>query len=139
MGILGIDSVTYRVADVAQSTRFFEYFGLVALERGVSGATFGTPEHTTVLVRDAEEIAVVLDGRSITREPGEMDAGVVEFVVTNGGSEPHELVVIRSDAETSALPVVDGLVPESDVDFEGEVGEFPAGSIRSGTFSLEAG
>jgi catechol 2,3-dioxygenase-like lactoylglutathione lyase family enzyme len=37
MGILGIDSVTYGVADVAQSTRFFEDFGLVALERGERG------------------------------------------------------------------------------------------------------
>ena len=87
----------------------------------------------------AQEIAVVLDEWSVTPELGGMDAGVVEFVVTNGGSEPHELVVIRSDAESSALPVVDGLVPESDVDFEGEVEEFPAGSIRSGTFRLEAG
>jgi len=60
--------------------------------------------------------------------------------VTNGGSEPHELVVIRSDAESSALPMVDGLVPESAVDFHGGGGEeFPAGSIQTGTFRLEAG
>ena len=57
-GILGIESVTYGVADVAQSTRFFEDFGLVALERGASGATFGTPEQTTVLVRDAEDASL---------------------------------------------------------------------------------
>ena len=87
----------------------------------------------------ALEVAVRLEEWSIAPELGEMDAGVVEFVVTNGGSEPHELVVIRSDAESSALPVVDGLVPESDVDFRGEVEEFPAGSIRTGTFRLETG
>ena len=87
----------------------------------------------------ALEVAVVLDEWSIMPELGETAAGVVEFVVTNGGSEPHELVVIRSDAESSALPVVDGLVPESDVDFRGEVEEFPAGSIRTGTFRLETG
>jgi hypothetical protein len=44
-----------------------------------------------------------------------------------------------SDATPSALPVVDGLVPESDVDFRGEMEQFPAGSIRTGTFRLEAG
>ncbi|MBT5773231.1 MAG: hypothetical protein HOH95_02530 [Dehalococcoidia bacterium] len=87
----------------------------------------------------AQEIAVVLDEWSIAPELAEMDAGVVEFVVTNEGAEPHELVVIRNDAEPSALPVVDGLVPEGDVDFRGEVEEFPAGSIRVGTFRLEAG
>ena len=87
----------------------------------------------------ALEVAVVLDEWSIMPELGETAAGVVEFVVTNGGDEPHELVVIRSDAETSALPVVDGLVPEADIDFRGEVEEFPAGSIRAGTFRLEAG
>ncbi|MDA0352633.1 MAG: hypothetical protein O3A10_10555 [Chloroflexi bacterium] len=54
-GIVGIESVTYGVEDVARSTRFFEDFGLEALERGASGATFGTPEQTTVLVRAIED------------------------------------------------------------------------------------
>lgn len=87
----------------------------------------------------ALEIAVVLDEWLIDPEVAEMDAGVVDFVVTNAGDEPHELVVIRSDAEPSELTVVDGLVPEADVDFRGEVEEFPANSIRVGTFRLEAG
>lgn len=69
----------------------------------------------------------------------EMAAGVVDFVVTNDGGEPHELVVIRSDVGTSELGTVDGVVPEADVDFRGEVEEFPAGAIRVGTFRLEAG
>jgi len=87
----------------------------------------------------ALEIAVILDEWLIEPEVREMAAGVVEFVVTNAGVEPHELVVIKSDAELSALRVVDGIVPESDVDFRGEVEEFPSGSIRVGTFRLGAG
>ena len=87
----------------------------------------------------ALEIAVVLDEWLIDPEVAEMDAGVVDFVVTNAGAEPHEIVVIKSDEDSSALRVVDGVVPESDVDFRGEVEEFPANSIRVGTFRLEAG
>lgn len=96
---------------------------------------------TVVMAPDetAQEIAVVLDEWLIDPAVAEMDAGVVDFVVTNAGAEPHELVVIRSDAEVSELTVVNGLVPEADVDFRGEVEEFPAGSIRVGTFRLEAG
>lgn len=96
----------------------------------------------TVVMASGEtalEIAVILDEWLIDPEVAEMDAGVVEFVVTNAGAEPHELVVIKSDGEPSALRVVDGVVPESDVDFRGEVEEFPANSIRVGTFRLEAG
>jgi hypothetical protein len=58
----------------------------------------------------AQEIAVVLEDWSVAPELGEMDAGVVEFVVTNGGSEPHKLVVIESagahrDAALGASPI----------------------------------
>ncbi len=54
-GIVGIESVTYGVPDVAKSTRFFEDFGLDLVERGSAGATFATPEATSILVRDQDD------------------------------------------------------------------------------------
>jgi len=51
-GIVGIESVTYGVADVSRGARFFEDFGLRPLERGAHGSTFGTPENTTIALRD---------------------------------------------------------------------------------------
>ena len=63
----------------------------------------------------------------------------VTFIVTNNGVENHELVVIRSDGAVDALPVENNVVPESAVDFRGEVESFPAGRTERGTFALEAG
>lgn len=87
----------------------------------------------------ARAVGVVLDEWSVVPELEAVDAGVVEFVVANEGNEPHELVVIKSDVDATALEVVDSLVPESAVDFRGEVEEFPAGETASGSFRLEAG
>ena len=55
-GIVGIESVLYGVDDVAVSTRFFTDFGLELLEQGQHGATFGTPERTSVRVRRNDDI-----------------------------------------------------------------------------------
>ena len=71
--------------------------------------------------------------------PDSVNAGTIRFDAKNDGTQPHELVIVRSDAEPDALPVVTGLVPEEELDIIGEIEEFPAGEERSSTFTLDAG
>lgn len=71
--------------------------------------------------------------------PASAPAGAIRFDVTNDSAQLHELVIVRSDAATDALPIVDALVPEADLDLIGEIEEFPGGEERSGTFTLDAG
>jgi uncharacterized cupredoxin-like copper-binding protein len=87
----------------------------------------------------AQRVAVALAEWTVVPELGEVDAGVVEFVVANEGNELHELVVIRSDSAVDGLEIDNGVVPESAVDFRGEVEEFAGGEMASGSFRLEAG
>lgn len=87
----------------------------------------------------AQQVAVVLDEWLVAPETLAVAAGVIEFVVANDGEIEHELVVIKSEVAADELEVVDGTVPESGVDFRGEVEEFSAGETASGLFRLEAG
>ncbi len=48
MAILGIETLTYAVGDLAASTRFFEDFGLDCVERSGDGARFLLPEGSNV-------------------------------------------------------------------------------------------
>ena len=88
----------------------------------------------------ASQVDVTLKEWAIEVEPAQVKAGQVYFLVTNAGPvHPHELVIIRSDAEPEELPVVEGRVPEDQVEFVGEVEAFAAGSQASGVFDLEPG
>ena len=68
-------------------------------------------------------------------------AGQIYFLVNNAGpTDPHELVIIRSDLPIDKLPQDDtGFVPEDEVDFVGEIEEFAPGSRASGVFNLTPG
>ncbi|HEY8488747.1 MAG TPA: hypothetical protein VIL38_06690 [Thermaerobacter sp.] len=88
----------------------------------------------------ASQVDVTLKEWAIEVEPAQVKAGQVYFLVTNAGPvHPHELVIIRSDAEPEELPVVEGRVPDDQVEFVGEVEAFAAGSQASGVFDLEPG
>ena len=67
----------------------------------------------------------------------EVPAGKITFNVTNDGpDDPHELVIIRiGDTAIADIPVVDGMVPEDEVDFVAEVEEIDVG--ESGTLEIE--
>lgn len=71
--------------------------------------------------------------------PAIVAAGNVRFDVTNAGSQLHEFVIVRSDAAPDALPIVDALVPEDQLDLVGEIEEFAAGEERSSSFNLTPG
>jgi hypothetical protein len=87
----------------------------------------------------AVQVDVTLTEFQVTPDTSSVPAGQVYFLADNRGAETHELVVVRSDLQPDALPVVDGAVPEDDVDFIGEIEGFAAGSQASGVFDLEAG
>jgi hypothetical protein len=62
----------------------------------------------------ATQVDVVLREWSVTTAQASVPAGQVYFLVDNQGPEdPHEFVVIRSDLAPAALPVENGMVPES--------------------------
>ena len=87
---------------------------------------------------DEATVAFTLADFEITG-PATVAAGSVRIDATNEGAQAHELVIVRSDAATDALPVVDAVVPEDEVDLIGEIEKIPGGEERSSTFVLEAG
>jgi hypothetical protein len=89
-------------------------------------------------------VAVTLQEFSIIPDSDSAAAGEVTFEATNEGpNDPHELVVIRTDLASDALPMSE----EGGVDEEGEgidevigeIEEFPVGETESATFALDAG
>lgn len=71
--------------------------------------------------------------------PTTAEAGAITFEVDNAGTQPHELLVVRSDAAADSFTVVDAVIPESELDIVGEIDDFDGGEQRSATFNLEAG
>jgi catechol 2,3-dioxygenase-like lactoylglutathione lyase family enzyme len=69
-GILGIESVTYGVDDLEQSTKFFGDFGLERLDANQHGASFATPERTAIEVRrnDDPTLPEAMEPGSTVRE-----------------------------------------------------------------------
>lgn len=89
---------------------------------------------------NAAVLNVTLAEFSITPEESTVAAGPVYFLANNQGNEPHELVVIRSDAAPSDLPVdEDGRVPEDEISMVGEIEPFAAGTDASIVFDLQPG
>jgi uncharacterized cupredoxin-like copper-binding protein len=108
-------------------------------EAGAAATTpAAAPESATPAV-DPGTVAVVLVDFSVRATPASTPAGTVTFATRNGGTVPHELVVIRSDAEPGALPIAEGFVDEDGVDVRGEVAELPGGAQGSVALELESG
>ena len=80
---------------------------------------------------DAEEtqVEVSLAEFSFGTAVNEIRAGEVTFVVSNDGDRPHEFVIIKSDLPAGELPVVEGKVPEDEVNLIDEIEPF-AGNVR---------
>lgn len=103
-------------------------------EEGTDEAEGSQAETGPIHVILEEWTIVPMEGSTFTAAAGE-----VTFEVHNDGTVPHELVVIKTDLEPDALPVSDGQVDERQVQVIGELEEFPAGEIETGSFELEAG
>ena len=102
----------------------------------------GAPTATVTTTTDARsnETAVEFSLVDFAIEgPAAAPAGPIRFAVANGGTTPHEFVIVRSDAARDALPVEAGVVLEGEIDVIGEIEQFPAGEERTSTFTLEPG
>jgi uncharacterized cupredoxin-like copper-binding protein len=92
---------------------------------------------------EGQTVEVTLQEFAISAVPASVTAGSVTFEATNDGpDDPHELVVIRTDLEATALPTND----DGSVDEEGEgveaideIEEFEPGGTESMTLDLDAG
>jgi hypothetical protein len=86
-------------------------------------------------------VDVILTEWQVDPAPTTASAGEVTFVADNQGVEDHELVVIKTDLDPSALPTrEDGGVDEEGEGIEviGEIEEFAPGTAEA-TLNLEAG
>ncbi|MCA9843906.1 MAG: hypothetical protein KC482_04500 [Dehalococcoidia bacterium] len=88
----------------------------------------------------ATQVDVLLSEWAITPSETSVRAGEIYFLVENAGpDDAHEFVVIRTDEAPDALPVVEGRVPEGDVDLVDEIRPYTPGSSASITLDLEPG
>jgi uncharacterized cupredoxin-like copper-binding protein len=88
----------------------------------------------------AEQVNVNLGEWSIVPDQTTVNAGQVYFSADNlGPNDAHEVVIIRTDVEPDQLPVVDGRVPEDQVDIVGEIEPFSPGTQAADTFELTPG
>jgi uncharacterized cupredoxin-like copper-binding protein len=88
----------------------------------------------------ATRVDVRLGEWSVEPSAASVTAGQVYFLVENAGpDDPHEFVVIRTDEAPDALPVVEGRVPEDEVDIVDEIEPFAPNSSASITLDLEPG
>jgi uncharacterized cupredoxin-like copper-binding protein len=83
---------------------------------------------------------VTLQEWAVEPQQQTVNADAVYFLADNmGPDDPHELVIIRTDLPPDQLPVVEGKVPEDQVDFIGEIEAFAPGTRASGVFDLTPG
>lgn len=88
-------------------------------------------------------VDVTLQEFAVIPASSSVEAGSITFDATNDGPDDlHELVVIRTDLDPTALPTDEnGAVDENGEGIEviGEIEEFPVGEAESATFDLETG
>jgi uncharacterized cupredoxin-like copper-binding protein len=123
---------------------------LVALSIGGCGGDDGssassTPKTMTEASRaattsgDAPNGQLTVDMSEYKFAPARItaDAGTLRVTAKNSGSQPHEFVVIRTDAAPGELPVHDGRASEKGS--VGEIAEQEPGSSGSHAFRLKTG
>lgn len=87
------------------------------------------------------EIRVRLDEWNGTPSESQVVASKVKFVVTNKGTDPHELAIVRTDLPHDRLPLVprEGGVDETVVQVVGAVKDLRPGQSGQPTVELEPG
>lgn len=89
---------------------------------------------------DAIQVDVMLSEWAIELSQQTVPAGKIYFLAENvGPDDPHEVAVVRSDAEPDALPTEEGRVPEDEIELIGEIHPFAVGTLGSMVLDLEPG
>lgn len=109
---------------------------------GVASGPAGCTPVGTGRLSDAE-VHVELDEWRVSPDVDSVEAGTIEFELTNAGEDEHEFAVTRGES-IDALPLagdetVDIPRLEEEGEFVGEVEAFPGGGECSGVFDLEPG
>lgn len=103
-----------------------------AAEEAEGGAEVPASEADTTVGATLGEYFIKLDTDAV-------DAGNVEFKVTNDGKLEHEFVVIATDTPAGDLPLADGDVDEEGAgEVPGEIGSVQPGATEEITLSLKA-
>jgi hypothetical protein len=89
--------------------------------------------------RRETEVRLSLSEWKIDASAAEVKQGSVNFVAANQGAETHELLVVKSDAHSSDLPLVDGHVDEARVQIAGRLPAITPGFSQSLFLGLETG
>jgi len=88
----------------------------------------------------ATQVDVAMSEWAIIPDRDSVKAGTVYFLVENRGpNDPHEFVVIRTDGEPGELPVIQGRVPEDEVDMVDEIHPYRPKTTASIALDLEPG
>lgn len=103
-----------------------------AAEEAEGGAEVAAGEADTTVDATLGEYFIKLDTDAV-------DAGNIEFKVTNDGKLEHEFVVIQTDTPAGDLPVVDGDVDEEAAgEVPGEIPSVQPGATETVTLPLKA-
>lgn len=97
MSLVGIESVTYGVEDLAQAATFFEDFGLTVAERANAGLTLTTPESTSLNLRAVDDPSL----------PAAMEPGSTVREIMWGVDSPESLDALAADLATDRPVVTD--------------------------------
>lgn len=84
-------------------------------------------------------LSVSLDEFSVEPEVEETTNGHLTLNVTNAGTTPHRLVIVKSDFPPSQLPVRDGAVELDKINLEGQLDALAAGATASLEVDLSPG
>lgn len=87
----------------------------------------------------ASAITATLTEFTVQPSPASGSAGEVTFTVKNSGAVPHELAVVKSDADAKKLPQKDGLADETANKPLARTGNIAAGASEKLTVKLEPG
>ena len=137
-GMIGLFIVQEDGAAPAPEATAAPHDGAATATRAPPSATppVGEPAGNTLQLDLRDYEITGRDGGSIP----EIAAGEVTVEARNRGGVPHELVVIKTDADPDELPLAAGAVDEEAAgELIGRIDTFTGGQTREGTFTLEAG
>lgn len=112
---------------------------VAALGIAVAGCGTATSSTSPSSSPAAGSIAVDLSEWSVAPSSSSAPAGTVTFAVTNGGTQVHEFVVVKTDTAADALPVVDNKIDESTLTPVDEIEDIAVGATPTLTVDLAAG